>query len=173
MPFRVYVKQNKHNGKRYAGKTEQSVQKRWVLHCSRAKTGTHRDYFQQAIQKYGPETFDTVELWELPTRDLMVGYEKALIRDYDLRNKDKGYNLTVGGDGIGGWKHTEEAKRRIGAASKGNRYAAKLTPNQVRQIRTLLAAGIKQKEIAASFQVDPSVISGINIGRSHKGVPYY
>jgi hypothetical protein len=44
--------------------------------------------------------------------------EIELIAKYKSNEKEFGYNLTKGGDGVKGYVHTEETKKKIGDASK-------------------------------------------------------
>ncbi|MEK4640348.1 HNH endonuclease [Bacillus sp. FSL W8-0519] len=54
---------------------------------------------------------------------------------------------------------------RKGVAPKGEGNAfSKLTDNDVREIKALLAKGLMKKDIAAKFNIDPSIISRINSG---------
>lgn len=53
-------------------------------------------------------------------------------------------------------------------ANKGERRAAKLTPDQVQQIRNLHKAGIKRRVIAKQFGVTEGNISSILVGRTWK-----
>lgn len=53
---------------------------------------------------------------------------------------------------------------------RGKVSHAKLTREDVREIRRLLKTNIRQREIAAQFGVTPSQISYINVGHSWRGV---
>jgi len=53
---------------------------------------------------------------------------------------------------------------------KRGRQVCKLTPQQVRLIRTKIANGIRQKDLALQFNVTPSAISHLNRGATHQGV---
>ena len=57
------------------------------------------------------------------TKEEACQKEIELIAEYKSNNSDFGYNLTAGGEGPNGYHHTEDAKRKIGNASKGNKYA--------------------------------------------------
>lgn len=54
-------------------------------------------------------------------------------------------NHTPGGEGNPGLRHTEEAKRKIGAASKGNKYAAGTTPSA--ETRARISAALKGRKM--------------------------
>lgn len=111
----VYMHTNRVNGKKYIGITSQKPTKRW-------ENGNHyntQPHFWRAIQKYGWDGFTHeilfTELTEKEAKDL----ESYLIAKYKTQNPDIGYNVSSGGDGNHGWKHTDEAKEKIGAASRG------------------------------------------------------
>ena len=72
---------------------------------------------KQAITKYGIENFTKEYLAFCDTEEKLNWLEKLYIKKYKAR--EVGYNLTDGGDGIIGYKHTEEDKIKIGKAGKG------------------------------------------------------
>ena len=49
--------------------------------------------------------------------------EKQLRKDYSSNDKVHGYNLSEGGEGPNGYRHTEERKRKISLAGIDNQYA--------------------------------------------------
>lgn len=57
------------------------------------------------------------------------------------------------------------------ALEGANNHQAKLTPEQVVQIRTLWASGFTQVALAARFGVAQGIISGIVLRRSWRNVP--
>lgn len=65
-----------------------------------------------------------------------------------------------------GRKHTEEARAQMSLEQRGeNNPRAKLTENAVREIRKLLAVGMRQPEIAKMYGVQQHVISRIKTGK--------
>lgn len=60
------------------------------------------------------------------------------------------------------WVHVDDCKAPEGRA--------KLTENQVREIRAMLANGDTNPSIAAAFEVTPSLIRHIRSGKLWKGV---
>ena len=113
----IYLVTNLLNGKMYVGQTIESVERRWQGHLSHARMG-HRNRLYQAIRKYGPEAFIVEQLLKCQDVNQLNEMEKAwiiLLGTYDYK---AGYNMTFGGDGHQG-PHTEETKRKIGEAHKG------------------------------------------------------
>ena len=90
----VYIHKNKENGKEYIGITgQQDPNKRW-----RNGTGYHDNpYFEKAIEKYGWDGFDHIIVRTELTQDEAFQAEKDLIKEHDTTNKDKGYNISGGG----------------------------------------------------------------------------
>jgi len=65
-------------------------------------------------------------------------------------------------ESLRGHKATEETRRRMSESRRGeNHPRAKLTENQVREIKQLLLTSILQKEIAKRFKVSRGCIGGI------------
>jgi hypothetical protein len=107
----VYTHSNRVNGKLYVGKTECSVEERWADHCRNAKRQHSPWPFQRAIRKYGPESFEVAgyislgeSFCECKTEKEILkalnDLETLLIARLDTNNKEKGYNVTSGGDGV-------------------------------------------------------------------------
>lgn len=84
----IYLITNKINGKRYIGKTSQTIEKRWYQHCKNAEYG-HDTYLYKAIRKYGADIFLVESLCEGLDEE-----EVKAIADYKPE-----YNMTEGGDG--------------------------------------------------------------------------
>jgi len=97
----IYKLINTLNGKIYIGKTKNSsVCARKSSHKSQSKRYEPRQYIHKAIKKYGWENFK-IEIVEdgIDSLEILNKREKFFIREYDSANREKGYNLTLGGDG--------------------------------------------------------------------------
>lgn len=135
------------NGKQYIGITKNSTSRRW---------GCGSGYMSQpvynAIKKYGWDNIQHEIVRNNLSKEEAEILERKLIKHYDLRNKDKGYNCLAGGNApIGtsevtrefqrkrmlennprkGVHLTEEEKARISAANKGR----KRTEDQKQKMR--------------------------------------
>lgn len=76
---------------------------------------------KKAKEKYGIENFSKEILYsEIKTREEADKIEIQMIKE-ERKNGNGEYNTTDGGEGFRG-RHTEESKRKIGEASKGNQY---------------------------------------------------
>lgn len=103
------------NGKLYFGITCQKVENRW----SKGR-GYHTQYFSRAINKYGWDNIEHIVLAEGLTKEEACHYEEVLIDYFDTTNKDKGYNLTSGGECN---EFSEETKQKISEAHKGKKMS--------------------------------------------------
>lgn len=100
MPY-IYKIYNDINEKLYIGKTETSIQERFSKHLWEAKNKPNLNCaIHNAINKYGKEHF-YIEQIEECSSDILSEKEKYWIKYYQTyEDKDKGYNLTPGGDGV-------------------------------------------------------------------------
>jgi group I intron endonuclease len=121
----IYRVTNVNNGKIYIGKTKQTLEKRKRSHLkkSRHKAVDKMTFFHRAIRKYGSGNFhwDIIETLSNGTDEELCQRECYYIKQYDSNHREKGYNLTEGGEGVrrSGWKHHEETKDKIGNSNRG------------------------------------------------------
>ena len=114
----LYVITNTENGKKYVGITTKSVAVRWRQHLRRVAASS-RHALHCAIAKYGEESFRIEAVAEAASLDALKALEVAEIARLGTLG-DGGYNMTAGGDGAAGYRHSEaerEARRqrRLGA----------------------------------------------------------
>lgn len=93
----IYKITNQLNNKVYIGQTCRDLQTRWREHKSRADCG-YNTHLYNAILKYGQENFKIEEIEQVETSQLDE-QEIYWIAFYDSNNPQKGYNLTIGGQG--------------------------------------------------------------------------
>ena len=110
----VYQHKNKINGKVYIGITSQKPEQRWGSQGCNYKSSPH---FYSAIQKYGWDNFEHNILFTELTKEQACLKEQELIKEYNLMNREFGYNSTSGGDIF---VMNEETKQKISQAMKGN-----------------------------------------------------
>lgn len=112
--YTVYVHTNKINGKKYVGITSCDVNVRW-------KNGygySDKLPIGRAIRKYGWDCFTHEIINSNVTEAEAKKTEISLIQQWHTTDPIYGYNITSGGDGITGWKHTEETKKKLSNAAK-------------------------------------------------------
>jgi group I intron endonuclease len=102
----------------YIGVTR-NVDARWSAH---KRTDGFCSYFYNAIKKYGSENFTFEVIAQAKDRDSAIWCEMTIIADRKTKCPN-GYNLTNGGDGMHGYKMSEETKRKISEKNKGRRIS--------------------------------------------------
>lgn len=169
--FCVY-KHTSPKGKVYIGITSQKPKDRWY----NGDGYSRQKLFYRAIQKYGWNNFTHEILFENLSKEEAGRKEQELISEYKANNSKFGYNLTNGGEGPIGYHHTEEAKERIGFASRGNKYAlGRIRTEEFKQnLREKLTGKIKSKESISKWKESRkgfkhSIETKIKIGESQKG----
>ena len=119
--MQAYLIQNKLNGKGYIGITTRSVGRRWYEH--RFVPNSCGKLLAKAIQKYGEDSFEIKVLASaVEGIDGLKELEKQLIAQHNTI-APSGYNLTMGGDGLFGYKHSEEQKKRNGDLKRGVKHS--------------------------------------------------
>lgn len=125
----IYKITNKVNNMSYIGQTRYTVEFRWRQHQHKKDSC----YFHRAIHKYGIENFNVETLEECDVSKLNER-EIFYIAKYNTFNK--GYNLTIGGDG----------RKKI------------VTDNQYDEIKELYLSGFSSHKIATLYNVDKATI---------------
>lgn len=118
--YQVYLIINIINNKKYIG---QVIQHRGYIarfneHINSTKYANTR-YLSNAIEKYGKDAF-IVELIEDNISESEIDEkEEFYIRKYNtFYASGLGYNMTKGGQGVHGYKHTEQDIKKISAACR-------------------------------------------------------
>ncbi len=114
----IYCAANKLNGKRYVGKTSNSLKRRVSEHIH----GVGRPFraLSAAIGKYGKDNFSFDTIAWCDTEDKLNFLEKFYIKYFNCKAPN-GYNLTDGGEGTLGHKKSEETRKRLSQALKGRK----------------------------------------------------
>ena len=123
--YKVYV-HIAPNGKRYYGITKLEPKTRW----NSGYGYSSNKYFTRAINKYGwNEGFDHIVIARGLTEEEAKWLEIELIREFDTTNRNKGYNITKGGEGSNGYKHTEETRKKLSESHKGKTHTEETRKN--------------------------------------------
>lgn len=166
MSLYVYMIYNKVNGKIYVGKSGHS--RRWYEHLKIAKGGKDKyadkySVVHAAINKYGPDNF-VFKIIEYTETD-----EEALRREtqWIFLLREKGYtlyNLTDGGDGAVGFKHSEETKKLLSEINSGanhplfGTHRSEETKNKISEGHI----GVEREPFSSEWKK--------NMSESHKGL---
>ena len=110
----IYMFTNLLNGKQYVGQTI-NEDKRFYEHTHLKDSKCHLD---RAIRKYGIENFkyEVLERYEnlpIPLLKLKLDTDEFFHIVYNWTMEPYGYNQTMGGNGRGGYKMSDETKRKI------------------------------------------------------------
>lgn len=109
----LYRITNQINGKIYIGQTN-NPDYRWYQHCSYARGTKFKQYIHRAMAKYGVDNFCFEIIATCTNQENTNETESILIKQYDSRTNEFGYNLMIGGS-YGG--HSEETKEKIRQAT--------------------------------------------------------
>ena len=116
----VYLITNRVNGKRYVGITCRGYLERFKEHVHESLSGS-TCILHNAIRKYGVANFDVMMLESNISDSDIENKEQEYIKLYNtFYTSGIGYNMTEGGGGMCGYKHTEEVKHRISRSLMGH-----------------------------------------------------
>ena len=133
----IYLRTNKINGKKYVGQaTNLKVRQRDWNCLTQPYAGTA---INAARAKYGLDAFDFEILKECDDDELDY-WEKYYIKELNTK-APYGYNLTDGGEGMTGYTHSEETRKKISKAKKGKKQS-----EVTKKKRSEALKGIKSSE---------------------------
>lgn len=129
----IYKITNKINGFIYIGKTSKSLQSRWKEHVYKATKKQENYIFYNAIRKYGAHNFTVEEIDVACSNEELTQKEIYWIAFYNSKTPN-GYNMTNGGEGVVGNKLTNEQRKALSEAHKGQKAwnKGKKADNQTR-----------------------------------------
>ena len=118
------------NNKRYIGITSVEADRRWSNGYGYKKN----EYFYRAIEKYGWDNFQHIIIARGLNKNDACWLEIELIKVWNTTDKNNGYNITLGGEGCNGLKHTQEWKQRQSEIMSGenNSFYGKSHTNETK-----------------------------------------
>lgn len=127
----VYAIMNRINGRMYIGSTGMGFSDRWSDHWIKLSKRRHTNiHLQRAFIKSGPDAFEFVVLEDSPPDKCIACEQKWM----DFFHPE--YNITKYADASRGYKHTDEAKEKIGAAFRGKKLTEEHRLKLTGRIRT-------------------------------------
>lgn len=115
----IYKTTNKINGKCYIGQTIRSLEEREKQHLKDAKQKRYSHYLlYRAINKYGMNNF----LWGILHENIKDMNSLNVLEQLEITIHDSynnGYNMTIGGRGSIGKKHSQKTKEQMSKSRKG------------------------------------------------------
>jgi len=125
----IYILRNKVNDKIYVGQTN-NLKKRFIEHKAKDRLRTKGTPLYCAIHKYGFYNFEMIEIESHENYIDSDDAEEFWIQLFQSRNREIGYNLSIGGRVNRGFKHSDEFKKNKSEQMKN-------TSNQID--RTIMA----------------------------------
>ena len=120
---------NMSNNKSYVGITTRNIERRWYEH--KYVPNSCGQLLSKAINKYGESAFVIEHIASaIGNVENLKELEKQLIEQCGTMVPN-GYNLTAGGDGVFGYKHTEEQKKHNDDLKRGTK-ASKETKEKMK-----------------------------------------
>lgn len=116
MGYTIYLRTNLVTGKQYVGQTENFKHRESCWKC--LKYTYANQYIDNDRKEYGVENFKVEVIDHCETQEEAYELEEYYIKEYDTKYPN-GYNLTEGGAGIKGFKHSEESRKKMSEALKG------------------------------------------------------
>lgn len=197
MKYYIYILINKINGKMYVGQTN-NLAKRLREHKAKDRLISKRTPLYHAINKYGFENFQLIEIESFNNEKDVDEAEIFLIQFFETRNRKFGYNIAEGGKVNRGFKHSEkfreeqslrkieyfkhnkntnlgkkqseEFKTKLSNLWKGEKsLTAKLTNCEAQLIRKLRSTKMYSiKDLANMFSVSQTTIYSILINKYYQ-----
>lgn len=129
-----YLATNEINEKCYVGYTIGTMEQRRSRHLFFAFKYNSQFIFYKALRKYGSDAFHWQIVWESDSVEELKKREIMLIQLYNSHYiNGNGYNMTLGGEGTNGHRHTNEFKKKcsIKYSGEGNpMYGSNRTGNK-------------------------------------------
>lgn len=107
----------------YIGFTTKTAAQRFHQHVMASRAKSPRQPLAKVMKEYGPDNFEHEVLAHVNSRAEGFIMEAQAIASNGTLLSHGGYNIAYPGDG--GYHHTDEARKKIGAASKGHPGAMK------------------------------------------------
>lgn len=134
----IYKCVNKVNGKIYIGYTI-DFENRKMRHIKDSFNSKHSSYnhtFHKALRKYGIESFEWCVLYQSldieHCRKTMENYFIEEYRSYVGFPDCNGYNLTLGGEGMSGFMHSDVSRKKMSKSAKGKKKPPRTTEHQIK-----------------------------------------
>ena len=172
--YMVYMHISPSN-KRYIGITSMNDENiRW----QNGNGYKHNKHFYRAIEKYGWDNFQHIIIARNLTKEEACWLEIELIREWDSANKNKGYNITLGGEGSNGLKHSKKTKQQLSEKMSGENnpmYGKHHTEEVKEKLRKIqLSLGFNNKNSVAiicitTMRIFPSLREGARFYNTHHG----
>lgn len=161
----IYKVINNTNLKIYIGQTILSLKRRKNIHENSKKDW----YFSRALRKYNKDNFKWEVIEECDSKEEMDEMEFHYIKQYNSF-KPNGYNLTLGGDGVVGYKHTFETKKKLSDLNIGKKLSKETLLKLSKAHKGFKHSEESKKKMSETRKGKKlSVVHKNRISNSHKG----
>ena len=135
------------NGKSYIGVTSETATARFAEHAYNSKRRDRGRAIERAIRKYGVNAA-TVKTLVIGAWEYLIGLEKAVILAFGTFGRG-GYNMTAGGEGALGYKHTSASLIKMGLVHKGKAHH---TSNHTHEAKLKMSLAHNGKKLSAEHR---------------------
>lgn len=118
--MRIYLLKNIITGNSYVGQTRRTLRLRFNAHRYTMGKKNSCKAISDAMQKYGEDNFEISLLEECTSQQHMDECEMRWIATLNTMTPN-GYNLTAGGAGKSGYRHSDESKKKMSAWQIGKK----------------------------------------------------
>jgi len=157
------------NKKQYVGITSKGLEWRRRRHLVEARRGLTKTVFHNSLAKNCEIAIWSI-LNEVFSKEEAIALEKAYIKDLDTLYPN-GLNLTKGGDGWWGTKHTDLSKEKISKGNLGQKRSKIVKHRMAKAMRGVKKRPQTQKEkdlksiVRGSKPFDVYLVDGTYLGR--------
>lgn len=134
--------------------------KRFLSHANRSYNKNIKNvFFNNAIKKYRIENFELLLIDKVKSENEAIEREVFWIKYYKSNDKKCGYNLTHGGEGISGYRHTEITKKILRDKKLGSKMSDLAKENMKKSAKKGPANHNYGKRILTHSKVNEKIIS--------------
>lgn len=151
------------SNKVYVGITSKNPLRRWKGGKGYVRNDNHQPLFANAIIKYGWDNFKHNIVASELTFEEACNMEISLIRKY--KSQKRSYNITDGGEGSLGTKHSEATKRKLSILRKGKKctkeHSQKAVNNRIENYKYIVVATNGKDVLSFRTRNEAAVALGI------------
>lgn len=124
--YTVYQIKNLVNQKVYIGITTRDPESRWCEHLQLYCNHNKNFILYKSMRKHGIENFQFSIIEQTDNIETLKELESKYIQEYNsycFQENSNGYNMTLGGEGIFGYKHSDESKEKMSRSNADRKHS--------------------------------------------------